>query len=211
MNEFYGYYEEQGPLDEIFFEAKNKLEEALKSTIKYEIEQNKNEVEEIKKQNLKLKIRITEVEKMKIDLENERKSLKFSALGELMGDREVIMWRVTSRSKEKPKCEKCNENRFIEFKYPSGKIGSEACECKSTERYYLPQKNVCSEMRKSSNDKSLLMWFKPYEKKDGYSSGDLVENVWIDEDYSKIEKNNVSFKTEEEAQKYCDYLNREGV
>lgn len=66
-------------------------------------------------------------------LENERKTLeskvKNMRIRELFGDYISTAWCVQRVYTDKPKCDKCNADRMIEYTTPRGKEQSELCEC----------------------------------------------------------------------------------
>lgn len=67
-------------------------------------------------------------------------------LSELMKDHKVVKWKVDRELVYGPKCCKCNSNRSIEVRLPSGRIAEDECECKTKSKYYYhPKMYVLSE------------------------------------------------------------------
>lgn len=201
-------YYEPTQADEIINEAKEKLEAILKDSVK-------QEMKTLNETNNRLIKTIDRIERQNIKLIEENAELirkaersKFDALGLLMGERQIEMWGVGLVYHDLPKCDKCNEKRVIPYVLPSGKPAEEKCSCSIRKGVYEPIKSICYEMKKHSNDKSLMMWFKKYsEKEDVYTDGRAINNVWNGELYNEITTYEWLFKTKQEAKSYCDYLN----
>lgn len=73
-------YYEPTPADEIFFDAKQKLEDCLKESIKDKIKNLENENTRLKAENTKLKNKFCEVERKEKQLKNEEKDLENKVL-----------------------------------------------------------------------------------------------------------------------------------
>jgi hypothetical protein len=110
-----------------------------------------------------------------------------------------------------PKCDKCNVNRKVEFNSPSGKIRTENCSCNTGKIFYIPQEYICKEFRVNRDDGAMLMWYKENHEKDhdwyGYDSSDLAEIVYKDGMKHEDLDSSTYFKSIEDCQKYCDWLN----
>lgn len=211
----YDYYEEPyyEPTagDMIFEEAKQKLEECLKESIKYDIKRTKEENERLKKENSKLRSQVNDIVRRERELEESKKNVSYDKLTTLMKDRAMIMYKADYKYKYLPKCDKCDDNRRIKFLSPSNKEYNEACDCGKSITIYLPSEQVCYEMRKDSSSSRMLMWFRRYsdDRDDGYSSGEVCKEPWNGEDYDGLNKYSTFFKSKEECQAYCDWLNRD--
>jgi transposase-like protein len=60
---------------------------------------------------------------------NAKSEAKRTRLEELIGDKKIILYRPKSDYIEKPKCDKCNSERELEYKSPTGRAMFEKCEC----------------------------------------------------------------------------------
>lgn len=201
-------YYEPTPADMIFEEANQKLKEVLKESIKHHVESVTKENEELKIENKKLQNKVSDINRRERNLEEERKNMKRLTLSELMGDREMIMWKADYHREISEPCGKCDTNRKVTFKTPLGKEMKELCSCYASKNVYEPVKSICYEMKKNGRDQSLIMWFKSYsDSDDGYSSSTAIYKVWKDEKYEDIDKYNWRFKTKDDCKKYCDYIN----
>lgn len=214
----YDYFEEPyyepTIADEIFFEAREKLINSLKETVKQHLENVVQENENLKKENEKMKQEVTKIRNEKRVFEDEKKNyeskLKRSVLSELLNDLEVIVYSVGSEEYEKQKCDKCNDSREIKYFSPTGKMMFEACECYGRIYKKVVQENILYEFKKDRNNTRILMWFKPYNSdEDGYTSGTAIQTFYDNYEFEDIEKQyNVYFRIKENAELYCEYLNK---
>lgn len=79
-------------------------------------------------------------------IRNAEYNAKKMRLSELMKDHKVVKWKVDRELVYGPKCCKCNSNRSIEVRLPSGRIAEDECECKTKSKYYYyPKMYVLSE------------------------------------------------------------------
>lgn len=216
-NENYeGNYYEPTIADEIFEEYKIKMKDALLESIKQDIADLKYTNKKLIDENKILKEKEQEVRQKEKELEYMKSNLKWEVkrerLSELMEDFRVVMYKTNYNSELLPKCDKCNKNRQIEFLSPTGKLTYEDCECKKYKKTYKPQEYICTEFKVSSNAGCMLMWYKENHESDydyySYNSSDLCEKVYKKEmDYKDLNSYQTYFKTKEECQNYCDWLN----
>lgn len=205
-------YYEPSVGDEIYLEAREKLIDALKDSVKQHINSVSIENEKLKQENAKLEKQVIEIKSKERELEVEKeiykKQLRFERLSELIKDLSVIVYEVTYFNAKKEKCNKCDENRKIYYTTPMGKKASEDCECAATEKEFIVNEKILYEFRESKNN-SLLMWFKHYEDsgREGYSSGSAIEVFYDNYDFKDIPNYNVHFRNKETAEKYKDFLN----
>lgn len=204
------YYYEPTQADEIFIEANKKLIEALKESVKHHVEKVTKENNRLKEDNEILRKKVRGIKSKERELEKERQEMKRSLLGELMRDRQMIFYTANYHYYHGEKCNKCDENRNINFISPLGKEMKEICDCYINKKVYTAKEYICYEMRKNKNDSSLIMWFKTYsDDKDGYTSGHVVKDkdIYNGQKYSDLDCYNAVFKTKEECEGYCEYLN----
>lgn len=120
----------------------------------------------------------------------------------------------------KPKCNKCNGNREVEFTSPLGRKFKEKCECSERITTYKVSPTVAKTIILNYNgtDTPSRYYLRNPDLKDGkeirfeYFNDN---NIWVFKDFAdfeKIKNENKSywdcvFETKEKAQEYCDYLN----
>jgi hypothetical protein len=205
--------------DELITEYKNKMESALKDSVKDKISSIEIENARLRSLNFKLQKQINEIEKRENELHYEKENYKIKLsrmkLSELMKDREVVMYKVESYTELGEKCDKCDEKRYIHFKSPRGVSYSEKCECSEMRKTkYKISQYFCFEF--GIRESGLNMFYYKDEsdnyKDDEYYSS-YRNSIYIDEVYkegSSFEDidEKTFFRTKEDCQKYCDYLNK---
>ena len=224
--DYYDDYYEPGEFDEKVEEFKGYLRESVKK-------ETQELIEKLQKENAELREVRDNWESVKHDYEMKQRELqtkisncKYDAawmrLEELFDfcGMNVILYRPTWELVYKPKCDKCDDNRYIHFKSPSGKDYQEHCSCAVSFNKYKPEPYYCSEFRVNRRSDTvkypMMMWFKKYQDYsrdyDGYcfDSSDLCRFIYNGEDFSIVESNKGTpyFRDEKQCQEYCDYLNK---
>lgn len=219
MLEWDYYYE---PAD--FDEEMEALKQSIRDNVRQEI---KNKISALEEENATLrevKQNWTQMQReheaalraVERELEKCKREAKRLRLNELFADFKQTYWGIHNVGKLGPKCEKCDEDRKIHFFSPSGKELKEDCFCSKKAPFYEPAPlDVCEiDLR----DGTLCAWF--YERatsRDDYyykSATYMGDHVYKGEPFDEIkipewQTNYPWFKSEEEAQKYCDWLNRD--
>lgn len=151
---YYDYPEEEFYLESEYQDQIDALKEAIRSSVKAEILEEMNRLRE---ENKKLQGIKGHFEEVKRDYERKKsecdrtiatakQEAKTMRLSELMQDHKVAKWKIHSELVYGPKCCKCNSNRSIEVRLPSGRTAEDTCECKTEgKRYYYPKMYVLSE------------------------------------------------------------------
>lgn len=220
------YYNEPSEFEVMIDELKQSLMNSVKQEHKDEIERlrkENKELQEIKKNfnNIKsdYELKVSELEFKESELERKVKRMR---LDELFSEEfSVIMYTPESSvSVMKPKCDKCNSERKIEYKTPSGKTAKEDCICAKRYGKYMAKPYYLAEFRKSrsSDGLPLLMWYKKYRDYssdyDGYTydysslTKVIYDGTQSYEELDKVSPYDIKFRNEEDCQKYCDYLNK---
>lgn len=217
------YYDEEFYHEPSEFEQKmDELKESLAESIKEEwiVRMKKLGEENAELQGIK-----KDFDKIKADYENKERQLNYERqdlerkvrrerLSDLLKDFEVEYFTVASRSKYKPKCDKCDENRRIYYKTPSGRETYESCECASSIPVYEPIPILLSTFSIRRGEGNAWYSVKYRGKDDEYLSyyEDSIhgDEVIIDEEqFEEIGyAHKTLFKTKEIAQKFCDYKNK---
>lgn len=189
-----------------------------------ELEKENNELQEIKKNFEEIK-KDYEHKKQQCDWEKEKaikdaeQNAKRMRLKELMQDVQKSYWKPSLRYVYTKKCNKCNENREIVFKSPSGKEMSENCECLKSVRVYFPICEVIYEISlKDGYNKTANIFFTEQRKTNDdnyYVSTEYYESKTIIEDDVDFATLNIDtneilyFVSEEKCQEYCSWYNKE--
>ena len=213
--EDYSEYYEPNEYDIVANEFATKMKDLLKAEVKTYFDNLKVENTNLKSENEKLKNEVRKIDDVKRDLEIKKKNLIWEVrkerLSTLMKDFEIIMYQADDSYIELPKCNKCDKNRKLKFISPLGKEMSEPCECDKKKLLYIPEEYICSEFKINSQDTNKLSaWYKIYEEKDYdyYKHTDYCETIYNDDMKYKDLTSRIYFKSKEECQKYCDWLNK---
>jgi hypothetical protein len=212
------FYYEPSAFDIQVDEFKKALAESVREEFITEMERLKKENEELQS----IKTNFDQIKKQYRDkeqqLEWERQDLirkvRRERLSDLMKDFEVVMYMPYSKRELPPKCDKCDDNRKINYKTPLGRDSSEACDCSVGKYVYYPEEYICSEFRINRDGNDIIAWYKVKPSSscdDDYASCDsstFAETIYHDGlKYKDLKQYKTFFKTKEECQGYCDYLN----
>lgn len=210
-------YYEPTVADEIFFEAREKLTKSLKDTVKQYVENFVKENQELKNENEKLLKKVKDIEYRERELErakqNLEKDIKKERLSSILEQLKVERFMAKSITMYSKKCDKCNDERIIEYLSPLGMKQKERCDCHNNSvKAYFPTSQLCTEFKiDSQNNNKLRMWYKQniYEKEEYYTSSNYYKQSYAGEDYSTLDVYEIFFDTLDDCQKYCGWLNRD--
>ena len=212
----------EGPSDyELFM---NDLKETLKKSIKDEFIK---EMDKLRAENKKLQDVKENFEQIKLDYAHKEQELKAreqdmeknlarKKIMELatIADMKAQIYYIDDDTAYLPKCDKCDENRLIHFKSPTGKDCTEPCpNCGTTyHKYYV--KPVDTMKILFPNDPTLHRvayylrhdrWGESYS----YELQDIYRGSAADYDTSSGYKmHHTAFESKELAQKICDRINK---
>ena len=212
-----GFYHEPSEFEMLVDEFKGSLLKSVKEDYTEEMEKLRKENEELQS----VKKNFEEIKKSynnkKRELEYEYQNLKGNVrrerLNELMKELEVELYSVSSRGKSLPKCDKCDEQRRLNYTTPTGRETYESCECATKVQMYEPIPIIMRSF--SIRDGKGFAWYKIVDKstrdeylsyyEDSISGNELItsEDQFKDIGYSY----KTLFQTKEIAQKFCDYKN----
>jgi hypothetical protein len=221
-------YYEPSEFDEKVEEFKDYLRQSIKEETKNEIEKLRKENESLQEIKRNWDNLVKEYEDKKRELgykirecESKAASKRLETLFEETG-MNVIMYKPDYNHVYGKKCNKCDDDRYIHFSSPSGKDYIEDCECAKTFLRFSPQEFRLVEFRRNRyrGEKPMLFWFERYktysDDYDGYTyeSSDVENHVYESKDnfdelyetYGQYSRG-LYFKTKEDCQKYCDWLN----
>ena len=219
-------YYEPTPADEIFYEAQQKLVENLKESVKNKLDSVQKENEALKQQNEELQKKIRDVEWREKQLNEREKDLernmirkKFSEMIKPL-EEQMTIWRIAYEYVYGEKCNKCNDERKIEFKSPSGKKMEEYCSCSKTYTYYFPEEAEIIRLALYKNrnypyDISVTPKYDSSDYDDTYCKFELETYIDSLEDFEdmgivleELDYRKVGFKNLEDCQKFADFLNK---
>jgi hypothetical protein len=210
------FYHEPSEFDEKVEEFKETLMDSVKVEFKEEMDRLRKENDELQETKKKMKEIERDYENKKRDLQYERQNLETKIrkekLSSLMKDFEVQLYTVGSKHYKKPKCDKCDENRRIHYTTPLGNKTYESCDCSGTIGVYevIPTTLVEFSIRSGKS----YVWYQVKESSrteylsyhdDTVSGKDLITS---EEQFENASTWRPLLKTEELAQKFCDYLNK---
>lgn len=226
---YYDYPEDEFWPESEYQEQVDALKDAIRDSVKSEIleEMNRLRAENEKLQGIK-----EHFEKVKKDYEKKKdecdriaRNAEYNAkkmrLTDLMKDHKVIKWKITWEYVYGPKCDKCDSDRDVEVKLPSGRIVKDSCGCKTDrKRYYYPKRYILSEFTDRYRDGRITAH---YSEKNSYNEKDTYYELYtctvcdkFTDDKKKKAIENLSdevksilFNEEEECQEVCDRLNKD--
>lgn len=213
------FYHEPSEFEQKVDELKESLLESVKKDFIDEMNRLRKENEELQevKNNMK-NLEFEHAEKLN-ELNRERRDLerkvRSERLSSLIGA--VEYFTVASRGKDKPKCEKCDENRRLNYKTPSGRKDYEMCECSERVPVYQPIPTTMCEFSIRSGTAYVWYQVKDHGRDDEYlkyydDSISGTELITDEKQFGDIKYSyRTLFKTEEIAQKYCDLQNKEKI
>lgn len=212
------FYNEPSEFEQQIKEFKSSLLDSVKK-------EYKDKMERLEKENAELqdvKKRMDEIERnykrKEQELSWERQNLESKVrrerLSKLMGDLQVELYTVGSKSHKRPKCNKCDENRRIPYTTPLGKETYESCDCSKNIHVYEPAPITLNSF--SIRDGKGNAWYKVKEDRsdewleyysDSINGSELITSEEQFESIGYAYK--TLFKDIEIAQKYCDYKNNQ--
>lgn len=188
----------------------------------------KSEMKRLRKENAELQVVKHEFEKIKseyrqkeLELEFEKKNMLRKVRGErlstLMEDVSMDMYAVDCEFVKGDKCQNCDGNRRIHFRSPQGNAVSEACLCNKSKRVFSPTLAVCYAFKLQNwgdCDGMVLRYQLQADKTEdimeltGRKIGYVTSKTKA-ADFEKMDIFDSIFKTIEECQVYCDWLNEQ--
>lgn len=205
MFDYEDFYE-PSEFDSQIEEFKSYLRESVKQEIKDELERLRKENESLQG----IKNRMGEIEREHERAMSSAKQkvmrMKFADIIEACSQ---VYYTITIYSVPRPKCDRCNDKRMIEYTTPLGRTAYEHCTCYDQMIRYKPEAHYVCEI--SERNGAIIVWHKkPHDDGDGWSSARVVkpEDVCDNKDFAEI-PNPLSayFRNEDLCQAYCDWLN----
>lgn len=171
------------------------------------------QIENLKNENNRLEAQIKELSLTKKNWDEKIKEIRYTRLKELLKDVQKCAYIVDYEYEyAHVKCDKCDDERKIHFKSPSGKELTERCSCsQQVERYFLqeiPIYRIETYSRYGEEQISTIYICRQGEDEDSYS----VENFRDELDNEKISKSyhwRPVFLSKERAEDYVRFKNTE--
>lgn len=231
-------YWEPSEADELFDDIKSKLIDAAKSSIKADMEALKSRNEYLESRNHELEKNAYEVSQKERDLQYKADNLRReverefykTAIEDIFKEalEESTLWFADHKPHARPKCDKCNDNRDWVLTWPNGEKTSRRCDCSNPDYWYEPQETYIDTLKykvRDSNYQSERYYrlekshqnTKSNSYYDDYSYNEFritfVYDEFCDDTVEKHDQlgwhNYIGFKSKEECQKYCDWLNEQ--
>lgn len=121
----------------------------------------------------------------------------------------VVGYRPKAEYQQKPKCDKCDNDRKIHFISPSGRKMTEDCACAIKTPVYSPA--AVQMISFYAGDVLCEMYFERTDEGRDYDRYDFIADLYDRNKppFEKINRYRVVFLNEEDCRKYCDWLNEQ--
>jgi len=234
-DDYEGYYE-PSEVDQLVEEFKDKIREHLLPNIQEEINRLNKENNDLKNKNEEYRKRESEISNKERDLKYKAENLKRevekefyqSNIGDTLKDYidKAEVWFADQKGFPKEKCSLCNDKRKLVANFPNGKTTETNCDCSNLVHIFVPETSELSLIKFNKRDSQYQSDRKFYlsrsyvpsknsSYRDEYSYNEFKLYQIVDEfNGSTIElhetkeyNTKIGFKTKEECQKYCDWLN----
>lgn len=208
MSEYYSDEEFPCFCDPETYEAFQQFVEKWRSST---FEELQFQVENLKNENNRLKAQIKELSLVKKNWDEKIKEIRHTRLKELLKDVQECAYLVDCKYEyAHVKCGKCDDERKIHFKSPSGKELTEPCSCScKVLRYFLceiPLYQIETRSRYGGERISSIYIYQQGEDEVRYSAGDFRDEL----DNEKISKSypwKPAFLSKERAEDYARFKN----
>ena len=236
----YEDYYEPSEVDQLVEEFKDKVREHLLPNIQEEIERLNKENNDLKNKNEEYRKRESEIRNKEIDLKYKAENLKReverefyqSNIGDTLKDyiENAKVWFADNKMFHQEKCSLCNDKRKLIANFPNGKTTETNCDCASLVHKYIPETSELTVIKFGKRDseyqsKREFYLSKTYTpSKNSRYSNDYSYNEFriyqIADEFSDNTKvlhedkkynTEIGFRTKEECQKYCDWLNEKNL
>ena len=200
----------------------SEFKDSLKKSVSHEwidkmnaLEKENAELQEVKrnfeaiKSDYEKKKRECEWEKERV-IKNAEYEARRTRLRDLMKDVQKIFWDVSYTYKYGAKCDKCNDNRQISYKTPSGREAFEDCECAKRIQIVEPRMQMLYEIAlRDRNNSTVQTWFQEHkgDNDDYYTRTDYFgEKITKDK-----KKQRVTFIDQVEDKSFATVINIQSI
>lgn len=203
------FYNEPSEFEQQIDEFKQGLLNAVKEEYKTEMEslrKENSELQDVKKRMKDIEFERrqekNEVERIRREAVSEAKKTRLDSL--LEGMRHTV-YTVDYEYENKPKCDKCNDDRNVEYTTPLGRVAHEACLCKKTIKNHFVKEVPAYQIRLNSQGDALLTGFHDEFRDNSIRIDDIMGSDVKNEDVREWEP---YFNTKERAENYCEWANK---
>lgn len=219
MWDYEEYYQEPSVTDIIIEEAKQKLEECIKDSVKKDIEYIKSENTRLKEENQEYRDKEYSLRSRELVIKQKEQSLerdflknKFTKLLEPFIENKDI-YVIEKISKLIPKCDKCDNDRKKKYTSEQGEDIYADCTCNKRKTYYQPIMKSVKTVNFYKDNKGIRLT--PKFEGDSYDYTYFkidFESDPISEFNEDIANDFIAYKDyfidEAICEKYCDYFNK---
>lgn len=217
------YYDGPSEFEERIDNFKEQLRKEVKTEFLSELETLKKKLEDLEsykqerdkfiaKYEQQLRKAKQEVADAQREARQAEMKYKNTRLKQLLGDYTTTGWYANTEVIYQPKCDKCNDDRFIEFLSPQGNLCKERCNCNSIlmRRYYSVEAKLVSFT--TAYDTVYYQLESQFGYKDEYQATFCASiHPEGSTDYSQVLERKTIFMTEEDCKNFCDYMNKDNV
>lgn len=215
-------YYEPSEFDIQIEEWKDILRKSVKEEFQNQMEKLKKENTELQDIKEKWEEKVKELDDVKkeyeIKIQNAGRDAKKLRLHEILSPFSQTAYAVQYNYRYiKDKCDKCDDERYIHYKSPSGREEKEQCSCARKKCFYYPIeievadfKQLCHPNGKPKNEPHAYYQY----KRDGSSSGEYTdeycytEHIYQGENFEEINSWwGIVFLNKEDCENYCEYMN----
>lgn len=167
-----------------FEQEVDSFKEALRKSVKQEItdelnglrEENREQAEKLKNlDTLEAEARAEKnayERKLSLATTEAKREVEKAGIRKLLDVLAEPRYRIDTERRPEPKCNKCNEDRKLEYTTPRGKVAYEACECAATTLIWVVEEQYVHEISKRNGD--LIVW---YDSTARYYSRDNLDTI----------------------------------
>jgi transposase-like protein len=223
MYDYEDYFYEPSENDIVMSEIGDILKKMIKKEVLDELEALRAENAKLRqfrdeRESYEAKIRDAEY-KCKVAIEKAQREAKNARIHSLFGEMLTVGYMVASNNKKRPKCNKCNDQRRIEYVTPLGRHAYEVCDCEGYDHVYEVKEveMVKFTIRKRGGwdqDEKVVRYFSharnTYDDQTDENNYDRVTWVYNNEPFEELAKNSyygVAFLDKDKCQEYCDWCN----
>lgn len=150
-------------------------------------------------------------------LEQERQNMRRERLAQLFEQcgMNVVLFKPKASSFQMDKCDKCDKDRRIHFKSPSGKDMTENCACAKWYYPFLPVSYQLIKFKRLYEPDRLVTAFYQDESTEEYDYYSEItprcKHLYTGQPFEELYESaqaDVFFENEDQCRAYCDYLNK---
>lgn len=219
----YDYFHEPSAFDQEVDGFKEALRKAVKQEITDELnglrEENREQAEKLKNlDTLEAEARAEKnayERKLSLATTEAKREVEKAGIRKLLDVLAEPRYRIDTERRPQPKCNKCNEERKLQYTTPRGRIAYEQCECASTTLIWIVQEQFVHEISKRFGE--LIVWYDSTaryynrDNPDSISSGTVLKSpAGVSIKDLMDEPREYGFASKEDALIVASALNKEG-